>query len=59
MFSKCIAKIFALEPAATAVECGVIGAILLTALVCLTLAVADPVFSADASSLGSTVVSAQ
>lgn len=42
MFAKYIAKIFALEPAATAVECAVIGAILATAIVCLLLAVAGP-----------------
>lgn len=41
MFAKYIAKIFALEPAATAVECGVISAILLTALICLVLAIGN------------------
>lgn len=41
MFSKCIAKLFALEPAATAVEAGVIAAILLTGLCCLLLATGE------------------
>lgn len=52
MFSKCIAKLFALEPAATAVEASVIAAILLTGLCCLLLATGDSVASLYHSVLG-------
>jgi len=59
MFGKYIAKIFALEPAATAVECGVISAILLTAFVCLMLAVGDPFAGLYSAVLSDAVVSAR
>jgi Flp pilus assembly pilin Flp len=51
MFAKTIAKIFALGPAATAVECGVISGIVLTAVVCLMMAFSDAVGAAYLSPL--------
>jgi Flp pilus assembly pilin Flp len=57
MFTKYIAKIFALEPAATAVERGVIAAILMTALVCLALGLSDSVTGLYASTHTPPVVS--
>ncbi len=52
MLSRCIAKLFALEPAATSVETGVITAILLTALVCLLLATGDSLATLYRTMLG-------
>lgn len=42
MLLKCVAKLFALEPKANAIEAGIITALILTALLSTLLAVREP-----------------
>ena len=59
MLSKCVAKIFAFEPKATAIEAGIITALLLTALVVTILAVRDPLITLYSSLAGDVIVGAR
>lgn len=56
MLPKCIAKIFALEPKANAIEAGIITALILTALLVTTLAVREPLAAIYSSFMGDIVV---
>lgn len=56
MFSKCVAKIFAMEPKANAVEAGIITALLLTALLVTMVAVREPLMTLYSSFVGDVVV---
>ncbi|MBL8668861.1 MAG: hypothetical protein JNM48_15500 [Rhodospirillales bacterium] len=56
MFVKYVAKIFALEPKANAVEAGIITALLLTALVVTVFAVREPLAAMYTSLMGELLV---
>jgi hypothetical protein len=56
MLSKCVAKIFALEPKANAVEAGVITALLLTALLVTIVAVGEPLATLYSSVVSDVIV---
>ena len=45
MFSRCVAKLFCLEPKANAIETGIITALIATALVVSAIAVREPLAS--------------
>ena len=45
MFSRCVAKLFALKPKANAIEAGIITALVVAALLSSVLAVRDPLAS--------------
>lgn len=57
MLSKCVAKIFALEPKANAIEAGIITALVLTSVVVTLLAVREPLVAMYASLMGEVIVS--
>lgn len=57
MFSRCVAKLFALEPKANAIEAGIIAALIATALVVSVIAVREPLTSLYSSVVGTSVVS--
>lgn len=59
MFVKCVAKIFALEPKANAVEAGIITALLLTALFVAIFAVREPLAAMYTSLIGDFLVGAR
>lgn len=56
MLSKCVAKIFALEPKASAIEAGIITALLLTALLVTMVAVHEPLLTLYSSLVSDVVV---
>lgn len=59
MFVKCVAKIFALEPKANAVEAGIITALLLTALLVTVFAVREPLAAMYTSLMGDLLIGAR
>jgi len=56
MFVKCVAKIFALEPKVSAVEAGIITALVLTALLVTIFAVREPLAAIYSSFMGDLVI---
>jgi hypothetical protein len=56
MLLKCMAKLFAFQPKANAIEAGVIVALILTALLSILLAVSDPLAAFYDSVVGESVV---
>lgn len=56
MFVKCVAKIFALEPKVSAVEAGIITALVLTALLVTIFAVREPLSAIYSSFMGDLVI---
>jgi hypothetical protein len=56
MLSKCVAKIFALEPKANGIEAGIITALILTALLVAMLAVREPLAAIYSSFMGDILV---
>jgi hypothetical protein len=59
MFSRCVAKLFALEPKANAIETGIITALIATALLVSAIAVREPLASFYTSVVGELVVGAR
>lgn len=59
MLVKCVAKLFALQPKANAIEAGIITALVLTAIVATLLAVQEPLAAYFESLVGGDVVSAR
>ncbi len=57
MFSRCVAKLFALEPKANAIETGIITALIATALVVSAIAVREPLASLYSSVIDGSVAS--
>ncbi|MBK8209785.1 MAG: hypothetical protein IPK78_07200 [Rhodospirillales bacterium] len=56
MLPKCVAKIFALEPKANAIESGIITALILTALLVAVLAVREPLAAIYSSFMGDVLI---
>lgn len=57
MFSRCVAKLFALEPKANAIETGIITALIATALLVSAIAIREPLVSLYSSVVDNPVVS--
>jgi Flp pilus assembly pilin Flp len=59
MLMKCVAKIFALEPKANAIEVGIIAALVMTAVLVTLLAVREPLAAMYSTVVGDFVVGAR